>query len=360
MEKEGNIVDLLSEVVYNDLCCYCGACGAFCPDFISYEEGVVTAKERCDEQVGTCYHVCPRTHLDPVEMDRTIFGKKRKDRELGYYTDIFTAKSSIKGQDGGVVSALLIHALEEGIIDAAIVTTADKNWQPRAAIATTRDEITAAAGSKYTPAPAVFAYKEAYQKGYKKIGFAGLPCQIEGLRKIQFSQKYTLEQQRIGINIGVFCSEVFHHDRLETRLKEEGVNIEDVEKFDINKGRLYVTAGGGEHEISLKDLADCVREGCRICYNFASEYSDISVGSIGSKEGWSTVIIRTPDGKRLFKSAVNAGIIEARALDEKNIKKIQKLAARKKEENLKSLLKQSEPLKLANLVLDAREIKHVL
>ena len=38
-----------------------------------------------------------------------------KDPDLGVYCDMFSAKSSIEGQDGGVVSALLVKGFEEGL-----------------------------------------------------------------------------------------------------------------------------------------------------------------------------------------------------------------------------------------------------
>ena len=37
--------------------------------------------------------------------------------------------------------------------------------------------------------------------------------------------------------------------------------------------------------------------------DFTSELSDISVGSVGSEEGWSTIIVRTDKGLELLKNA---------------------------------------------------------
>ena len=44
-----------------------------------------------------------------------------KDEDLGVYCDLFSAKSSVEGQDGGVVTALLQKGFREGLFDAAIV-----------------------------------------------------------------------------------------------------------------------------------------------------------------------------------------------------------------------------------------------
>ncbi len=44
------------------------------------------------------------------------FLKGTKDEDLGVYCDLFSAKSSIVGQDGGVVSALLVKGFREGLV----------------------------------------------------------------------------------------------------------------------------------------------------------------------------------------------------------------------------------------------------
>jgi coenzyme F420 hydrogenase subunit beta len=58
------------------------------------------------------------------------------------------------GQDGGLVSALLIWALEQGYIDAALTSyvegTGEDGWKARPGVAATKDEVLAAAGSRYT------------------------------------------------------------------------------------------------------------------------------------------------------------------------------------------------------------------
>ena len=57
------------------------------------------------------------------------------------------------GQDGGLVSAILIWALEQGYIDAALVSYLEgdgSTWKAMPGVARNRDEVLAAAGSRYT------------------------------------------------------------------------------------------------------------------------------------------------------------------------------------------------------------------
>ena len=43
------------------------------------------------------------------------------DENIGSYIELFSAKSGINGQDGGMVSALLIWGMKKGFFDSAIV-----------------------------------------------------------------------------------------------------------------------------------------------------------------------------------------------------------------------------------------------
>ena len=81
---------------------------------------------------------------------------------LGTYKEALSARSTDKqiqkiSQDGGIVSALLSFALDEKIIDGAVVSGPGKDmWKPEPMVAMSSDEILAAAGTKYTFSPNVF------------------------------------------------------------------------------------------------------------------------------------------------------------------------------------------------------------
>ena len=70
-----------------------------------------------------------------------------QDSVLGPHQEIITAKAAdnkvlSKAQDGGIVSAILIYALEENIIDGTIVAgPGDEPWKPEPLVATTKKEI---------------------------------------------------------------------------------------------------------------------------------------------------------------------------------------------------------------------------
>ncbi|MHC1610125.1 MAG: Coenzyme F420 hydrogenase/dehydrogenase, beta subunit C-terminal domain, partial [Candidatus Methanospirareceae archaeon] len=70
----------------------------------------------------------------------------------------------------------------------------------------------------------------------------------------------------------------------------------------ISRGRYIVRSNGKEKSCKVTALEDAVRNNCFYCEDFTAKLADISVGSVGSPEGSSTVIIRSKKGEELFNS----------------------------------------------------------
>lgn len=365
-EKLGNIYDLENEVVYTDLCCYCGACGAFCKEYITYENQQPTTKKKCYEAYGACYEFCSRTSFSPFDVERSVFGETREDNVLGYHRDIIAARSTdeqirARVQDGGIVSALLIHLFEKGEIDSAITSkVGETSWMPEPFIATTSDDVLASAGSKYSPCPSILGVGDAIEQGYENIAFVGLPCHVQSMRNIQTSKDFDVDIDRVKTVIGLFCMESFDLDVLAKVASDEGVRIEDIKKFDIHKGKFYMITDEKEVTVGIKKMREYARDACKVCYDFASEFADISVGSIGTARGWNTVITRSDAGKELFKSAEDAGLIETTPLNNEGVKELRDIAMDKKRENLERILAESDPAKILNLSIEPERLRDYL
>lgn len=367
IKQKGNIMDLEREVVYNGLCCYCGTCGAFCKEYITYENEIPVTKKKCYEIYGACYDFCPRTSFAPFEVERAVFGATRTDNLLGYYKgDILTARATDEAiravaQDGGVVSALLVSLLEQGEIDAAVVSKTSETWEPEPFVATKKEDILAAAGSKYTQCPSVLGVGDAFEQGYKQVALVGLPCHIQGMRKVQLSTGFDVGAGRVKILIGLFCSETFEMSMLKNKLEELGTSIEEVEKFNIKKGSFIIhTKAGNEIKTPIKKMSECVREACNYCYDFAAEFADVSVGSIGSELGWSTVITRSDAGENLVKRAEEEGVIETKKLSEEQIEAVRNLASYKKRRNLKNINDKTGTVRILNMLVEPEMLEQFL
>ena len=339
--------NLANEVTAKRICCLCGTCAAFC-DKIKITEDDEGKKEPrfvedYDTVCGLCYAFCPRTFLPLADIEWRLFGETRAGEDgdvLGVYRRSYSARATKedileKGQDGGVVTALLAYALDEGIIDCGVITTSDDQWKPITKLARTYDDLKAGAGTKYTLSPSVTGVRDAIEAGCEKIGFVGLPCQMQGLRKVQTAeQPYDVGANKVKLLIGLFCMENFTEALLDFVAKQcANGSLEGVSKFSI-KGKDLLVTENETFTIPLDDIKGYIGEGCLVCMDYTAELADISVGSVGSDDGWSTVFARTAQGEALVKAAADKGYIEVKELQEKGLGSIRKLAKGKKESGM--------------------------
>ena len=327
--------ELEYEVIKSDICCRCGTCEALCPRIEHVEDRPELVMY--DPHCGLCFTYCPRSFLDMSQMESRLFGRTRKPEEkLGIYKKAVSAQASSRegiAQDGGVATALLIQALESGMIDCAIVTDKDEEWRTVSRVVTTAEDIKSAAGTKYTINNSVNALAEALNMGFEKIGFVGTPCQIQGLRKVQLLEEpYEFGQDKIALLVGLFCMENFDYDLLMEGLVKGrfGLDPKDVARFEIKKGMFRVIDKQGKvNEVKLEETDQYNFKGCGPCFDFASELADISVGSVGSGDGWSTVLFRTDKGEKLYSDALAAGALQEKAASEKGLALAGRLAENK-------------------------------
>jgi len=304
-------------VVKTGRCVGCGTCVLVCPfGCLEYVEEKPYLVKEC-KVCGICAQVCPQYEFPSSEIESLIFGRKRKtDEAFGVYRRLALARATDsqileKCQDGGAVTALLLFALKNGIIDGAVVAKSEleKPFYPHPTLATTTDDILQSAGTKYFYSSNILAIKRALEQKRGNIAFVGTPCQIRAIRKMQFIglKKYIAP---LKLLIGLACSECFIYDGL---MKEHihgklGVNPNQIRKINI-KGKMLLTLDSSETmTIPLPEAKQYARKSCHFCEDFSSEFADISVGGLGL-EDWTFVVIRTEQGEQLFSSAEKAGAI---------------------------------------------------
>ena len=99
----------------------------------------------------------------------------------------------------------------------------------------------------------------------------------------------------------MFCFEEFDYETLKVETKRLlGVDLDRAEKTQIHKGKYIVRVDGKEHSVRVKELNSAVEKRCLYCPDFTAKYSDISIGSVGSDDEYSTVIVRSDVGKKLL------------------------------------------------------------
>jgi coenzyme F420 hydrogenase subunit beta len=192
-------------------------------------------------------------------------------------------------------------------------------WLPKPTIATTKEEIMAAAGTKYTLSPVVSVLKDAVREnGLEKLAIVGTPCQVTAIRKMQlypFGARHIPD--KIALTVGIFCTENFSYAGLRTVIEDHcKVPFDSVTKMEIGGGKFKVKAAGKEVAIPIKETHKYEQDGCHVCSDLTAEFADISTGSIGTPDGWSTVFTRTTKGKALLAKAIADGLFEKKSMDE--------------------------------------------
>ncbi|RUM34811.1 MAG: F420H(2):quinone oxidoreductase [Archaeoglobus sp.] len=287
----GKYFENLRKVVMESICCNCAACVAACPvkgiSITSYSSPPYFPEwENNCTDCGFCVRVCPRWDYVPLNG-------------LGNYIEALAVKSKrFSGQDGGAVTEILVSAMERDMIDFALVVTKDENWRPIAFLASSVEEVINASGTKYSHAFPLSALKGLRGKGNERIAVVGTPCVVSAVRKLQSEMgKFA---RKIRFVIGLFCMENFYYPQLMEFLQKRDIDVTSIEKMDIKKGKFIIYPS--DISFPVKDLNNIVPSGCKVCQDFTSVQSDVSVGSVGSPDGFSTVIVRNPEFLSTVKS----------------------------------------------------------
>jgi coenzyme F420 hydrogenase subunit beta len=312
---------LEKSVVDAGKCLGCGACVVICPfNCLEYEKGRPSLAQEC-KICGICPQVCPQYDWSWSKIENFIFGRERKtDEEFGVYSRMFIARAKDdkiieQYQDGGIVTALLTFALQNGLIDSAVVSglSQEKPFCPEPRLATTVQDIVECSGTRYSYSPNILALLEGIKEKRENMAFVGTPCQIHAIRRIQMLglKKFT---KPLKFLIGLMCSECFTYDGLMEKYihGELGVDLNEITKMNI-KGKILVNTNSGVKTIPLSEAKKYARGNCKFCDDFSSELADISVGGLGL-DGWTFTIIRTDKGEDLFSRAIEKGVIETRPM----------------------------------------------
>ena len=271
---------------FSDDCIGCGACAIVCP----------TKSKRI--QVTTY----PTLKEDTTRIEDAFLAGTR-DENLGVHNEMFSAKSSIEGaQDGGMATALLISGMQQGLFDAAIVVQRKEGYRAEAVVAEDIHEIIAAKGTKYLRVKMMSKLGELIDQGKRKIAIVGTPCEVRAARKIQQILLRDFPDVEITV-IGLFCFEAFNYGKLKEETRRLlGVDIDNAEKTQIHKGKFIVQMEGKEYSCKVRELGKAIEKGCHYCSDFPAWLADVSVGSVGSPSGYSTVIVRSDVGRKLLEA----------------------------------------------------------
>lgn len=329
--------DLQEEVILRGLCGKCGGCISFCTagTLNALELGEDDHPRFADEEkcmtCGICYMICPVTK----DLDAEVLQKFGWTPPIGNRRSITSARSTDEdvlnvATDGGVVTSLLLHMLERGLIDGAIVSRKTTAFSREPMIATTRDEVITAAGSHFggsshleelgdrytTYSPTVSSVRRLTSKPLSRVAMVGTPCQIKTVRKMQCLG--ILPAHIISYTIGLFCMENFSFDAQARKELEDRLQFDfaDVAKLNIKDDLIISLKDGKSFHVPFEDIDELARPACLVCTEFANDFADISVGGLGSPDGYTTILVRSKKGQRMYDDALRRGYLRERELSD--------------------------------------------
>ncbi|MCD6239958.1 Coenzyme F420 hydrogenase/dehydrogenase, beta subunit C-terminal domain [Candidatus Bathyarchaeota archaeon] len=344
--------DLMKEVVNPGLCTVCGTCVAVCPYnvLILREESfkrlelhelevthdIYESIEELCQKCVYCYYNCPVTSFNLEKAEKDEFGSTAKD-ELGHFLEAYMAQATDdkilkNAQHGGVATALLKYMLENRLIDAAVgVTTEHPAWKPKPIVITKPENLWKIQKAKYTPAATVIGVNSAiYEWNRSKIAVVATPCQVHGIWTMETSPRgYKKIFDSLKLVIGLFCYGTYSYNDLFINFlaKKHGIIPSSISKIDLDTEKLRVYVNNElKLEVHRHQLHKYLRKSCKNCKDFTNRLADISLGGIGSPEKWTTVLVRTEQGKKIFDAAAKEGYIKRKKLPTEGLEKIKELA----------------------------------
>jgi len=294
---------------------------------------------------GLCRKVCPGAEVDFAGLNSQFIGEKHPGDILGSFRTCWYAHANdldirYRAASGGVATTLLLHALDAGAIDGAVVTrmSAANPLQTESILTHKRNEIRSCRGSKYCPSSLGHALREAAAAD-GRFAVVGLPCQIHGVRKWQAVSSRMRE--KFPLLFGIFCCNNNTGHGTIFFLKKQGIDPKDVAEIRYrgkgwpgvitvrlrNGSVLLFRRGTTEPSPTRRRVLssafhfDFMMRRCLLCADLMADLADISFADPWNPEmlkkeklGRTMLVVRTPAGESVLESAALQGLIERDAI----------------------------------------------
>lgn len=347
----------LARVLANDLCAGCGLCAGVSGGAVTMAVSAggfnrpIQREALSAVQESRVAAACPGEVVAPWPADGNV------DPVWGPYRTVaagYTRDDKLRHQasSGGMISALAIEALDEGMVDAVIQIVADdrRPTQNRTVASTNAAEVMTASGSRYAPSAPLSDIGELLAQDERRFAFIGKPCDVSAMRSLIAADPAVGE--RIPLILSFFCAGVPGRRGTDALLQAMGV-ADESELSDFRyrgdgwPGQAKATGHDGRvSRMSYADswgrhLSKALQFRCKICPDAVGGSADVACADawFGDDKGYplfeeqngrSAVIARTAVGAALLERAVarQRVALEPFALDQLNT--IQPSQARRK------------------------------
>jgi coenzyme F420 hydrogenase subunit beta len=347
--------ELTAQVRDAGLCTGCGACVHLCPYHVFYHDQTIVLSA-CDIAAGRCHAFCPRTPVDLEALRARFFEASEFTPEIGpikafYITRAADAQLRRQAQHGGTVSALMSLALQEGLIEAAVVAEGRERFMHEGATVHQPEELRKRTKSKFIVSPTIAEFNRTARSQAQRIGVVATPCQAFALAKMRFKPELTSGENpidKLKLLIGLFCGFTLSWAKL-IDLLQSRTGLNEITGMEVppGEGVLEVFTANGALRFPMEEVEPLVREACRYCIDTTAEYADLSVGSAHFSENWeetrswNQVVVRTGTGLELMERARERGVLEFRDVPEGNLETLKNAALKKKKTAVKNLAEKS-------------------
>lgn len=377
----GNITkENINFTLNHDLCTGCGICEGACPSHAIktvVKEGrflplIDNSLCKNDKGCHRCMDACPGVGIDLTRIAKEQYAdaEMKQDKMAGRYLKCFSGHSNNEEiryhcASGGMVSQFLIFLLEKHYIDGALVTAfdADNELMVESYIATTAEGVLKAKGSKYAPVSLHKAVSDVKAAPGSRYVIVGLPCHIQGFRKLEaIDRKF---REKVLGYFAIYCSSGRTFYQTEHVFRERKIRKEELTYFAyrdegclgsmVAKRRRDIRVTDSNSEISLYDEDGVYKERyqsyyhplrsifvprrCLFCIDHYGELGDVCFGDIHvepyiqDKIGVNSLVVRKRMWLDWLMEAKKLGFITLDEISVEVLNSSQKMAYKKKGRN---------------------------
>lgn len=345
----------LERVRKGDLCSGCGLCAGVSDGAIAMrmvEPGFARPVQSAPIDAAAEHKIaeaCPGSKVAPWAggPHRHPYWGPARATMTGYATD---PETRFAGASGGALSAIVIHALESGLVDRVLHVEADPD-QPtgnRLRWSRTREEVLSGAGSRYAASSPLAEIDAALAEG-GRFAFVGKPCDVSALR--QLARIDSRVDHVVPLKLSFYCGGLPSRAGADRIVRAMGLEPAELSSFryrgngwpgltvaeaqDGQTGEMRYADSWGAH------LSREVQFRCKICPDAIGAVADLTCAdawygdddgypSFEEQEGRSLIQARTEAGEALMRAAMAGGAIVAEPLPVAEIELMQPSQARRK------------------------------
>lgn len=305
---------------------------------------VAIVPDHAEQQIAAA---CPGAIVAPWRADADPYWGPIEECATGH-----AAQDAVRfaGSSGGMLSALAIHALENGLVDGIVHVSADPSDPLRnvTRVSRTAAEVVGCAGSRYGPSPLLEAIG-ALLDSKERFLLIGKPCDVSAMRQLATMDGRV--DERFPFMLSFFCGGMPSLFGTFAIIEDMGLDATALAAFryrgdgwpglatavskDGRRAQMSYARSWGDY------LSGRVQYRCKICPDAVGGAADIACadawygGESGypefdERDGRSLVLSRTASGNSLLAMARSAGDVVCAPLPVAEIDLMQPSQARRK------------------------------